>query len=68
MLGNDTPDPGKVYDAPEGYHWGSRVEVEKLFGGGDFACPPARYYYRDQGGWDKISWQGVRRSCFVFRS
>ena len=63
----DKIDPAKTYNAPQGWHWASRVEVEKLLGGGTEVCPPARYYYRDQGGWDKITWQGVRRSCFVFQ-
>ena len=42
-------------------HWGTRAEVEKLLGGGETVCPPARYYYRDQGGWKNIMWEGVRR-------
>merc|ERR1740130_1386936 len=63
---SDTMELGKVYDAPEGWHWGTRAEVEKLLGGGETVCPPARYYYRDQGGWKNIMWEGVRRSCFVF--
>ena len=58
---------GKVYDAPAGWHWGSKAEVAAIMGGGeeDIWRPPLRYYHA-QGGWNGCTWGGVRRIFFVF--
>ena len=57
---------GKVYEAPAGWHWGSRAEVVAIMGGGEAARQPEKEYYFGQGGWDAYTWGGVERFCFVF--
>ena len=57
---------GKVYEAPAGWHWGSKVEVAAIMGGGMEARQPGKRYYRNQGGWDRCIWGGVKRTRFVF--
>ena len=57
---------GTVYEAPAGWHWGSRAEVSAIMGGGEGARQPQKRYYFDQGGWDAGTWGGVYRVCFVF--
>ena len=57
---------GKVYEAPAGWHWGSRAEVAAIMGGGKEERQPEKLYYRNQGGWDGCTWGGVQRYCFVF--
>ena len=58
-------DEGKVYDAPEGWHWATAAEVKAVPGWGP--KPGAPEYYVDQGGWDGYTWKGVRRITFLFR-
>jgi hypothetical protein len=55
---------GKVYDAPAGWHWATRAEVEAVPGWG--RKPRASNYY-SQGGWDGYDWAGVYREHFAFR-
>ena len=57
---------GKVYEAPAGWHWGSRAEVAAIMGGGEGARQLVKQYYRDQGGWAGTTWGGVYRFVFVF--
>ena len=57
---------GTVYEAPGGWHWGSRAEVEAIVGGGMMGREPAKQYYRDQGGWRGYTWGGVWRCYFLF--
>ena len=57
-------DEGKVYDAPEGWHWATRAEVEAAPGWE--RKEGARYYCR-QGGWKNFTWEGVEREGFRFR-
>ena len=62
----DKMEVGKVYEAPAGWHWGSRAEVAAIMGGGKEARQPRKLYYSDQGGWNGNTWGGVERLCFVF--
>jgi hypothetical protein len=55
--------PGKVYDAPEGWHWATRAEVEAVPGWRE----TADYNYYNQGGWERYRWEGVERCIFFFR-
>jgi hypothetical protein len=55
---------GKVYDAPEGWHWATQAEVEAVPGWG---AKPGSYNYYNQGGWQSYVWKGVRRDHFLFR-
>jgi hypothetical protein len=68
--------PGKVYDAPVGWHWATRAEVKAVPGwrdSEDRAYLPVygarrAYNYGDQGGWDlRCIWEGVERCLFFFR-
>lgn len=45
---------GKVYEAPEGWHWGSKAEVDTIMDGGWEAQMPWKFYCR--AGWD-MGWQ-----------
>jgi hypothetical protein len=55
---------GKVYDAPAGWHWATRAEVEAVPGWGR---KPGTRYYHGQGGWAGYTWEGVTRITFLFR-
>ena len=57
---------GKVYEAPAGWHWGSKAEVAAIMGGGKAREQPEKRYYWDQDGWVECTWGGVRRECFFF--
>ena len=58
---------GKVYEAPAGWHWGSRAEVAAIMGGGRRERQPQKIYYYGQGKWDEYTcWGGVTRYNFVF--
>ena len=57
---------GKLYDAPAGWHWGSKAEVAAIMGSGHAMRQPAKCYYENQGGWDAYTWGGVKRVYFVF--
>ena len=50
---------GKVYEAPAGWHWGSRAEVAAIMGGGKQERHPRKHYYFGQGVWDLYTWGGV---------
>jgi hypothetical protein len=53
---------GKVYDAPAGWHWATRAEVEAVPG---WFRKYGNINYHDQGGWDGYRWEGVRRVRFA---
>jgi hypothetical protein len=55
---------GKAYDAPAGWHWATRAEVEVVPG---WKGTDGSYTYFDQGGWNCYNWQGVKRARFAFR-
>ena len=62
----------RVYDAPAGWHWGSRAEVAAIMGSLGFGLrddarhEPEKMYYNGQGGWERLTWGGVKRNRFVF--
>jgi hypothetical protein len=51
---------GKAYDAPAGWHWATRAEVEAVPGWR--RCP-----HHNLGGWTDYVWEGVDRKGFRFR-
>ena len=51
----------KVYEAPVGWHWGSKAEVAAIMG-----WVSGKEYYSNQGGWLGNTWEGVERHCFIF--
>jgi hypothetical protein len=55
---------GKAYDAPAGWHWATAAEVAAVPG---WERKPGTYNYRDQGGWQGYTWEGLERSSFTFR-
>ena len=55
---------GNVYDAPEGWHWATRAEVEAVPG---WEPKPGTDNYHGQGGWAGYTWEGVWRITFRFR-
>ena len=59
---------GKVYEAPAGWHWGSKAEVAAIIGGQpeDVRHQPEKFCYYNEGGWKGQIWGGVERICFVF--
>jgi hypothetical protein len=57
-------DEGKVYDAPAGWHWATRAEVEAVPG---WARKPGTVNYCGLGGWNGYKWEGVYRVHFAFR-
>ena len=57
---------GKVYEAPAGFHWGSRAEAAAIMGGGKEPRQPMKTHCRGQGGWGGYTWGGVARDFFVF--
>ena len=55
---------GKAYDAPAGWHWATRAEVEAVPG---WSRQYGAYNYRGLGGWTEYVWEGVERRGFRFR-
>ena len=60
----DKMEAGKVYEAPAGWHWGSRAEVAAIMGGGAQERVLVEHYYFGHGGWDLCAWRGVDRCCW----
>lgn len=56
---------GKAYDAPAGWHWATRAEVEAVPG---WSMKSGTVNYKQQGGWKEYVWEGVERMGFRFRS
>ena len=58
-----------MYDAPAGWHWGSKAEVAAIMGGGQEERQPKKLCYYNQGWWDgfaAFAWGRVERHAFVF--